>query len=318
MMKPRTKLRRRPRSAAATYGSSARRSESTARLTRIVATQQEWDRTHRNTSTEPASPARGCLQRPSSAHYLRARREQLEAEQRDFESAIEDEQRQIEERCLESIKESNRWCKMLGVLRRYVPLRPENNSSSGKLQIIIEDLLPRNHHTRVVSLELFLREHHKLETLVEAHRSQQEQVGAATTPIVSPSDGGRSGGGGGRGSTKYDGFGARTSNAHTRKHQEPKLRPVETRGEDPELFRALKGKKNADFTILRTPIRLEAALGEGMHRHSMRHARSLTRGQTQQQLRDTITATEELTETLEKQVKDMEKRGWNLESRLVD
>ena len=43
----------------------------------------------------------------------------------------------------------------------------------------------------------------------------------------------------------------------------------------------------------------------------------MTRGETQRELQRTIHETEELTRTLEKQLRDLKKRSWNVTSRLV-
>ena len=112
------------------------------------------------------SPVRGRA-RPSSANYLRARRRRQEEEEREFEETMAFEVQQLEARCLEHVKEANRWCKLLDVGRRYAPIR-DSKTSSGRLEVAIEDLYSSDH--RIVSADLFSREHAKLEALVEATR----------------------------------------------------------------------------------------------------------------------------------------------------
>ena len=241
-----------------------------------------------------AAPVPRRQKRPSSAKYIRERRRKEQQEEREFADSIALEIKAYERKCSESMKEANRWCEMLQVPRKY-----ELSRRGANLCVLVQDHLRSEVKQRIVSAEMFLREHRKLEALMEVRRSESSKSqgpgleaspargtrAPATTTLQS------------RTSAVSSPFAAKTAPAASasRKSMAP-------------------GDANDDQEIA---LRLRAPLAGIADPHTTKVTRKLTRPETQEELRKVIAETKQLTKELEKQLFELESRGWNADIEII-
>ena len=93
-----------------------------------------------------------------------------------------EERRAHDTKVIDSTLEANRWCQKLGVPRTFTTRR-----RNGKFGVVVTDQLTVDVQKRVISTTMFMREHRKLEALMELKRvedhANDKQVNAWTRPI---------------------------------------------------------------------------------------------------------------------------------------
>jgi len=99
----------------------------------------------------------------TSLQYLRQAAAQRRAKDRAFADRLNREKLEFENMCMMRIEEANRFMQQLGVLRQYRRIQTIDRG----MRVLVSRPNSQKNEERIISLQMFLREHEKLKVLVD-------------------------------------------------------------------------------------------------------------------------------------------------------